>query len=91
MCINVECNRYDDGIGTHVSVYAHLMHGENDDHLQWPFTGRVTIELLNQLEDNGHFSKLFIFASNHEASQRVLNKECASSGYGYAWSLYPSL
>ena len=34
-----------------VSMFAFLLKGENDDYLPWPFTGTVTVELLNQLED----------------------------------------
>ena len=36
------------------SVYAYLMHGENDDTLNWPFRGIVTFQLLNQDVDAGH-------------------------------------
>ena len=43
-------NRQDEG--THISVGAHFMKGENDDHLPWPFAGKLMVELLNQLEDD---------------------------------------
>ncbi len=33
---------------------AYLMKGDNDGSLSWRFTGTVTIELLNQLEDKNH-------------------------------------
>ena len=33
------------------------MKGQHDDHLQWPFTGTIIIELLNWLEDKGHYKK----------------------------------
>ena len=66
MCINV--NGY--GTGTRVSVSAYIMKGENDDHLPWPFTGTVIIELLNQLEDNNHHSH-----SIQESSEQVVNLE----------------
>ena len=82
MCINVDCNGYDDGLGTHVSVFAYLMRGENDDHLPWPFNRTVTIELLNQLEDRSHHSDEVQFPSDHNASQRVANKERSITGYG---------
>ena len=29
------------GEGTHVSVYVHLMSGEIDDFLAWPFKGKI--------------------------------------------------
>ena len=88
MCIGVYPNGDGKAKGTHVSVYAHLMKGENDDYLPWPFTGKVTIELLNQLEDNNHRSKTTTFPADGEVSRRVVTGERASSGRGY--SLYIS-
>ncbi len=57
-----------------VSVAGHLMKGDNDDSLSWPFTGIVTIELLNQLEDKNHH-KWTIFLKNSGANQRVVDGE----------------
>ena len=84
MCIlvHVDANGWGDGEGTHVSVYAYLMRGENDDHLPWPFTGTVTFELLNQLEDDNHHSNTMTFPHDDELSQRVVAIERASVGYG---------
>ena len=84
MCINVDCNGNGDGEGTHISVFAYLMRGENDDHLPWPFTGTVTFELLNQLEDDNHDIDDITFLPDDDASQRVGNLVSASSGYGRA-------
>ena len=47
-CINVDANGAGDGKGTHVSVFAWLMKGDNDDSLTWPFTGSVTIACTTQ-------------------------------------------
>ena len=82
MCINVLANGYKGGHGTHVSIFAYLMKGENDDHLPWPFTGTVTFELLNQLEDKNHHSKTIIFPPNEAYSQRVVRGERSDNGYG---------
>ena len=82
MCISVFANGYDSGKGTHVSVYAYLMRGENDDYLPWPFTGTVTFELLNQLENKNHHRTGIIFHSDYKASQRVKNQERSSFGWG---------
>ena len=83
MCINVYANGNGEGKGTHVSVFSHLMKGENDDYLPWPFTGKVTIELLNQLEDNNHYSETTAqFPADSKASQRVVTGERASCGWG---------
>ena len=54
MCLNVDANGYGSGKGTHVSVFTYLMRGEFDSHLEWPFRGTITFQLVNQLEDKEH-------------------------------------
>ena len=44
---------------THISVCVHLMKGENDDCLGWPFKGSVTVKLLNWIEDKNHLEHTF--------------------------------
>ena len=84
MCIRVCANGSGERKGTHISVHAYLMKGENDDYLPWPFTGKVTIELLNQLKDNNHHSKATTFTADDKVSQRVVMGERAISGRGYS-------
>ena len=38
------------GKGSHISVYLNLAKGEFDDELNWPFQGKLEIQLLNQDE-----------------------------------------
>ena len=83
MCIRVNANGNDEGAGTHVSVYAYLMKGKNDDNLPWPFTGEVTITLLNQLEDKNHHSGTMSFPPDSDISGRVVDREIATTGYGH--------
>ena len=52
--LRVYANGFSRGKGTHVSISACLMRGEHDQHLQWPFTGEMIIELLNWKEDKQH-------------------------------------
>ena len=54
MCIGVNANGSGAATGTHVSVFAYLMKGKNDDNLPWPFTGEITITLLNQMRITTH-------------------------------------
>ena len=54
MCLSVDANGQGKGQGTHVSVFVHLMRGDNDDNLKWPFKGTIKVSLLNQLEDGQH-------------------------------------
>ena len=67
MCLEVYANGIADGKGTHVSVVACLMKGDNDDSLSWPFTGSVTFELLNQLEDKNPITR-----KRHSHSQQTI-------------------
>jgi len=84
MCICVDANGYGDGEGTHISVYAHLMRGKNDDNLSWPFTGEVTITLLNQLRDKNHHTAVVKFPKevDTEVNVRVVNSDRGHTGYG---------
>ena len=82
MCIKVYSNGIGAGEGTHVSVYACLMKGDNDDSLSWPFTGTITIEILNQLEDKNHLKETLVFTAENLASQKVVDDE-RGQGWGY--------
>ncbi|XP_064399361.1 TNF receptor-associated factor 2-like isoform X3 [Halichondria panicea] len=83
MCIRVDANGSCAGEGTHVSVYVCLMKGDNDDSLSWPFTGTVTVELLNQLEDKNHQKGTTIFTADLANSQRVMDGDISVNGWGW--------
>ena len=36
------------------------------DHLQWPFTGTIIIEILNWLEDKRHFKQVYSIDPNDD-------------------------
>ena len=84
-CLKMYPNGLGRGKGTHVSVYAYLMRGEHDDELEWPFEGSTTVELINQREDKGHYSKTFNLNrcsdGDGTSTSRVVDKETAC-GYG---------
>ena len=42
--------------GTHVSVYTCVLEGKYDAELEWPLVGSVKITLLNQLENDHHYT-----------------------------------
>ena len=81
MCLRVDANGCGAGEGTHVSVYLHLMKGENDDALTWPITYKCTVTLLNQLKDEGHHKCVFFSKDDNEANIRVLSGEMGT-GWG---------
>ena len=86
MCIRVDADGVGDGAGTHVSIYAYVMKGRNDDNLPWPFTGEVTVTLLNQLADENHHTDSVTFPQDTEDSDvsgRVVDSERAPTGYGW--------
>ena len=59
LCLGVNANGYSRGKGTHVSVYVKIMPGEYDENLNWPFVGKMEIELLNRRNESGHRKKPF--------------------------------
>ena len=65
---------------THISVFACLMKGDNDDSLTWPFTGKVTFELLNQLEDENHHSMTARFVNCETIGDRVTHDGVGTGG-----------
>ena len=67
MRIKVNPNGNGTGKGTHVSVFVHILEGDNDDNLEWPFIGSAKIELLNQLEDENHHFMTVIFNQEKDA------------------------
>ena len=79
ICIKVYANGNGSGKGTHVSVFACILKGENDDYLTCPFTGTITFELLNQLEDRNHYKKIARF-SNEDINKRVDYDELTVAG-----------
>ena len=57
MCLRVYANGTDSDGATHVPVFRYLNRGEYDDQLKWPFRGAITIQLLNQSRDEGHWEE----------------------------------
>ena len=75
-------------VRTHVSVFLHLMKGPHDDKLEqsghWPLRGTFTIELLNQLSDSNHYSRMvqFLHDMNGVYTNRVLEGVKPTAGGG---------
>ena len=84
MCLRVDANGNGSGKGSHVSCFVHLMSGEYDDILEWPFQGEVTVELLNQLEDKNHKEVVMRFeeGTSLKCRQRVIGEQYGP-GWGY--------
>ena len=66
MGLEVYVSRFYDECNTYISVYVHLLRGEFDGYLKWPFNGYVTVAMLNQLEDMNHAIETIRFSDATE-------------------------
>ena len=72
MCVKVEMRPQH----CYLYVYSHLLRGEYDDGLKWPFRGTVVVQLLNQLSDDNHHDYVFDYSrASDSQSQRVTSGE----------------
>lgn len=91
MCLAVHPNGYTENTkGRFVSIYLHMMKGEHDEKLIWPFQGAViTVLIVNQrnkltnmaLETHGHARKIFYVTGQAWADvcQRVTHESYGPS------------
>ena len=82
LCLNVDANGDGSGEGSHLSIFAYIMKGQHDDRLQWPFTGTIIIELLNWLEDKGHYKKTLPIDTNDRFVRVTKGEYGKNTGYG---------
>ena len=84
MCISVVPKGVGDGEGTHVSIFMYMMRGPFDDYLNWPFRGKITIQLVNQAGDHNHIEKIFPYTDRtpEYIASRVTGSGRAEKGQG---------
>ncbi len=83
--LRVDPNGDGSGNSTHLSVYINLMPGANDDTIVFPLRGIFTISLLNQQEDDNHYTRSIAFGDN--ATERCCCRQYelnGASSLGYA-------
>ena len=68
------------GKGSHLSIYA-FHHERSADGLQWPFTGTIIIELLNWLEDKGHYKMTLSIDTNNDFVRVTKGEYGKNCGY----------
>ena len=84
LCVKVYANGKAAGHTSHISVVVHIMRGENDNNLSWPFMGEITLEILNQDEDRYHHTKILKFPCKLcSENAQTITGECNTNGYGY--------
>jgi TNF receptor-associated factor 4 len=85
ICLEIHGNGYRGSKGAHLSAYLHLMRGEYDDNLKWPFSFIVKFTLLNQVMDGDHASQSINFGISLETvNGRVTQSQMAKNGSGKA-------
>ena len=86
MCLEVSPNGFGSGKGTHLGVSVHMMSGEFDDHLKWPFRGNITFVLLDQEGGKDRKDIVHVVPFNDRTRDkhctRVVGKEVNGSGRG---------
>ena len=96
MCLSVYPNGYEEAQGNHISVFFHMMSGEFDDHLEWPFPGAIiNVSALSQrsiivrgvVGSRGNFGAeiVLIGQNTQECRSRVYS---GSYGPGYGQRKY---
>ena len=84
LSLRIIANGQNEGYGTHASLRIHLMKGEFDDELQWPFRANIIIEVINQRRDDEPFTKVVSFddSASDNTSGRVTTQEASEYGRG---------
>ena len=81
MCISVHPNGTGDAHGKYVSAGVHVLMGEYDDYLEWPFPGAlITLTVIARQGDHSNFS--IHFKLTGEDTKRVRSKQL-DGGLGY--------
>ena len=83
-CLRVDSHGMLEGRATHLSVWVYVMKGLHDEALKWPFTGKVTVQLLNWKEGQNHVQNIIAFdnQAGSKVRQRVTAGEVAPTGRG---------
>ena len=85
LCMRINLNGVDSGVGKHVALFVHMMQGDYDTILEWPFTGRIALSIMDQsdgAEYRQHISETLVAKPNLLAFQRPTAPR-NYKGYGY--------
>lgn len=86
ICLNAVI--YSDDEGSHISVFLYLMNGPYDDQLKWPLRRTFTIELLNQLNDQGHQSRDITFECSASSSRCIHWDKGYDNNIGFVFDVF---
>ena len=72
------------GRGSHLSLHVALMRGKNDDHLRWPFRGKVTVQVFC-CKAWSHENAIVL---DHSVDDACANRPLADSLGNPSWGVY---
>ena len=67
------------GKSSYLAICIYLMKGPYDDSLNWPFKGKITIQLLNQQKNESHCEDTIVFDDSTSAmccERYKVNTDC---------------
>ena len=85
MKMGIYPNGNKDGEGSHLSVYMHVMKGEYDSILSWPFQQKFKFTLVDQRQEEGNRKDLSRSITPHPPSREGFRRPVqeVSGGLGY--------
>ncbi|XP_044174891.1 TNF receptor-associated factor 2-like isoform X2 [Acropora millepora] len=83
--LRISLNGMGSGVGRYIALFVQMVKGNNDVLLDWPFTGKITLSILDQSEGlafRQHISKTVIATRNLLAFQKpIAGYNSACEGY----------
>ena len=83
--MRINLNGVDDGVGKHIALFVHLMQGDYDDFLEWPFAKKFRLSIMDQSDDEEprhDISKTLVADPQLHAFQRPMAPH-NYRGFGY--------
>ena len=74
--IRIYLNGVDNVRGRYVAIFVHLMEGEHDDILLWPFTGTITLSILDRSGAKNDISQIVQATPKPSVFQRPKEAIC---------------
>ena len=81
--IRMYLNGVGNGSGRYVSLFVHMMEGEYDDLLRWPFTGTVTLSILDRSDARHNDISQIVQTNLHSSAFARPREAICHKGYGF--------
>ncbi|KAJ7373540.1 TNF receptor-associated factor 6 [Desmophyllum pertusum] len=85
LCMRICLNGIDNGVGNYVALFIHMLPGDYDNILKWPFTGRIVLSILDQsgAEYRQHISETLLARPYLPSFQTRPTAPLNQQGYGF--------